>query len=185
LKAVKRIFRYLRATLDFGLWYPKTKYFTLNAYTDADWAGSVDDRKSTSGGAFFLGKCLVSWLSKKQTSISLSTTEVEYIVAATCCTQVIWMKQTLEDLQVKYDHPILLNCDNTSAINLSKNLVMHSKTKHIPIKYHFLRDQVSQKIVKVEYVDTKEKIADIFTKPLPRSAFENLRQKLGVIPIPH
>jgi hypothetical protein len=95
------------------------------------------------------------------------------------------MKQTLEDVQVKYDHPITINCDNTSAINISKNHVMHSKTKHIPIKYHFLRDQVSQKVVKVEYIDTKEKIADIFTKPLPRGTFENIRQKLGVIPIPH
>ena len=94
------------------------------------------------------------------------------------------MKQILEDLQVKYDHTILLNCDNTSAINLFKNPIMHSRTKHILIKYHFLRDRVSQKIVKVEYVDTKEKIVDIFTKPLPRTTFENLQQKLGVIPIP-
>jgi hypothetical protein len=93
------------------------------------------------------------------------------------------MKQTLEDLQVKYDHPILLNCDNTNSINLSKNLVMHSKTKHIPIKFHFLREQVSQKVVKVEYVDTKEHIADIFTKPLPMSNFSYLRHKLGVISI--
>jgi hypothetical protein len=95
------------------------------------------------------------------------------------------MKYTLEDVQVKYDNPITINCDNTSAINISKNLVMHSKTKNIPIKYHFLRDHVSQKVVKVEYMDTKEKIADIFTKPLPRVTFEILRQKLGVIPIPH
>jgi hypothetical protein len=136
-KAVKRIFRYLRATLDFGLWYPKTKYFTLNAYTDVYWDGSVDDRKSTNGREFFLGNFLVSWLSKKQTIVSLSTTKAKYIVFATCYTQVIWMKKTLEYLQLKYDHPILLNCDNTSAINLYKNLVMHSKTKHIPIKYHF------------------------------------------------
>jgi hypothetical protein len=93
------------------------------------------------------------------------------------------MKKTLEYLQIKYDHPILINFDNTSAINLSKNLVMHSKTKHTPIKYHFLRDRVSQNIVKVEYIDTKEKIADIFTKHLPRSGFENIRQKLEVIPI--
>jgi hypothetical protein len=95
------------------------------------------------------------------------------------------MKQTLEDLQIRYDNPITINCDNTSAISISKNPVMHSKTKHIPIKYHFLRDQVTQKIVKIVYVDTKEQIADIFTKPLPRSTFENLRQKLGVIQKPH
>jgi histone deacetylase 1/2 len=184
LKAVKRIFRYLQVTLEFGLRYPKTEDFTLNAYNDVDCAGSTNDRENTTRGAFFLGKCLVSWLNKKKTSISLSTIEAEYIVATTYCTQVIWMKQTLEDLQVKYDHPILLNCDNTSAINLSnntsainlsKNLVMHYKNKHIPIEYNFLRDQVSQKIFKVEYVDTKEQIVDKFTKTLQGSDFENLQ----------
>ena len=102
--------------MEYGLWYPKAQDFTLKAFTDADWPGSVDDRKSTNGVAFFLGNCLVSLSSKKQSSISLSTAEVEYIVVALCCTQVIWMRQTLEDLLVKYEHPIAINCDNTSAI---------------------------------------------------------------------
>ena len=123
--------------MDYGLWYPKRNNFTLKAFTDVDWVGSIDDRKSTSGAAFYLGDCLVSWPSKKKTSISLSTVEAEYIVVASCCTQVIYMKQTLEDLLVKYEYPIVLHCDNTSAINISTNHVMHSKTKHIPIKYHF------------------------------------------------
>ena len=85
------------------------------------------------------------------------------------------MKQTLEDIQVKYDEPIPILCDNTSAINISKNPVMHSKTKHIPIKFHFLREQVTKMNIKLEYIETKEKIADIFTKPLPRETFEYLR----------
>jgi hypothetical protein len=136
LQAVKRIFRYLKGTTDLGLWYPKGHELTLIAYTDADWAGDIDDRKSTSGAAFYLGDCLVSWLSKKQSSISLSIAEVEYIAAAACCTQIIWMKQTLQDLQVRYNEPISIFYDNTSAISISKNPVMHSKTKHIPIKYH-------------------------------------------------
>ena len=93
------------------------------------------------------------------------------------------MKQALEDLLVKYEHPIIINCDNISAINMSKNLVMHSRTKHIPINYHFLREQVSKKVFKLEYVDTKEQIPDIFTKPLPKEAFEHIRQKMGVIPL--
>ena len=93
------------------------------------------------------------------------------------------MKKTLEDLLVKYEHPLIINCDNTSAISMSKNPVMHSRTKHIPIKYHFLREQVSEKVVKLEYVDTKEQVVDIFTKPLPKEAFEHLRQKFGVIPL--
>ena len=90
--AIKRIFRYLKGTIELGLWYPKGNELTMVAYTDADWAGSIDDRKSTSGAALYLGNCLVAWESKKQSLVSLSTTEVEYIVAATCCTQVIWMK---------------------------------------------------------------------------------------------
>ena len=85
---------------------------------------------------------------------------------------------------MKYDEPIPILCDNTSAINISKNPIMHSKTKHIPIKFHFLREQVTEKNIKLEYVETKEQIADIFTKPLPRETFEYLRQKLGVIPSP-
>jgi hypothetical protein len=125
VQAVKIIFKYLKGTLDFGLWYSRGEYFTLTTYTDVDWAGSVDDRKSTSGGAFFLGNNLVSWLSKKQSSVSLSTTEAEYIATTSCCTQVLWMKQTLKDIKVEYDHPISIICDNTSAINISKNHVMH------------------------------------------------------------
>ena len=142
--AVKRIFRYLKGTTEFGLWYPKNQRFNLIAYTDADWAGSLDDRKSTSGNAFFLGECLVAWSSRKQSSISLSTTEAEYIAVAECCTQVLWMKQSLKEVQVKYNQPIPIYCDNTSAINISKNPFLHSKTNHIPIKYHFLREKVKE-----------------------------------------
>jgi hypothetical protein len=182
---VKRILRYLKGTTEYGLWYPKGNNLIIQAFTDADWAGSIDDRKSTSGATFYLGGCLVSWLSKKQTSISLSTVEAEYIAATACCTQVLWMKQTLQDLQVQFSEPIPIFCDNTSAINISKNPVMHSKTKHIPIKYHFVREQVAEKNIKLEYVGTKEQIADIFTKPLPREAFEYLRQKLGILPSSH
>jgi hypothetical protein len=110
-----------------------------------------------------LGEFLVSWLSKKQSSVYLSTVEVEYIVT-TCCTQVLWMKQTLLDIQVEYDEPIPIYCDNTRAISISKNPVMHSKMNHIPIKYHFLWEQVAEKNIRVEYVGTKELEVDIFTK---------------------
>eukprot|EP00253_Pinus_taeda_P021958 PITA_21958 len=149
--------------------------------TDVDWAGSVDDRKSTSGGAFFMGSGLVSWFSKKQSSVALSTTKAEYVVAASCCTHLLWMMQTLEDFQITCTEPISILCDNTSAISISKNPVMHSKTRHIPIKYHFLREQVLGQKVKLEYVPSKEQVADIFTKPFPRETFEYFRQKLGVV----
>jgi len=179
VQVVKRIFRYLKGILDYGLWYPKGEEFTLKAYIDVDWAGCVDDRKSTSGGALFVGSCLVSQLSKKQSSISLSTAEAEYIAATTCCTQILWMKQTLQDIQIDYKQPISILCDNTSAISIFKNLVMHSKLKHIPTKYHFLRDQVENQVVNMEYVPTKEHIANIFKKSLPIDTFQYLRKKNG------
>jgi hypothetical protein len=182
LQVFKRIFSYLKETMTYGLWYPRNQNFHLTAYSDADWANCVDERKSTSGGAFFLGDSLVSWLSKKQGSISLSTTEAEYIAATTYCTHVLWMIQTLADLEVKYTTSIPIHCDNTSATSVSKNPVFHSKTKHVPIKYHFLREQVTNQIVQVHYIPTTEQIANIFTKPLAKTPLEYLRQKLGVIP---
>ena len=130
----------MKGTPDFGFRYPKNSTLTLTAYIDVDWDGSVNDRKSTSGNTFFLGDCLVSWLNNKKSSICLSTAEAEYIVAAYCCTQILWMKEALKDVNIKTKQPLTIYCDNTSAISLSKNPVMHSKTKHIPIKYHFLRE---------------------------------------------
>eukprot|EP00253_Pinus_taeda_P008410 PITA_08410 len=175
LQAIKRIFKYLQETQNYGFWYPRDTYLTLHAYIDADWAGSVDDRKSNSGGAIFMGSRLVSWFSKKQSSIALSTFEVEYVADASCCTQLLWMMQTLQDIQITCTPPISILCDNTSAISISKNPAMHSKTNHIPIKYHFLREQVLEQKVKLEYVPSEEQVADIFTKPLPRETFEYLR----------
>jgi hypothetical protein len=146
LQDVKRIFRYLKETMNYGLWYPRNQILQLTSYLDANWENYVDERKSTSGGEFFLGNSLVAWISKKQGSISLSTTEAEYIAATTCCTQVLWMIQTLTDLEVKYTAPIPIHCDNTSTISVSKNPVLHSKKKHIPIKYHFLREKITNQI---------------------------------------
>jgi hypothetical protein len=183
LLAVKRIFSYLKGTMNYGLWYPRNHNFQLSVYLDVDWDNCVDERKKTSGGAFFLGDSLVAWLRKKQGSISLSTTTVEYILASTCCTQVSWMIQTLADLEVKYTTPIPIHCDNTSAISVSKNPVFHSKTKHIPIKYHLLRKQVTKNVVSLCYIPSKDQIVDIFTKPLAKLQFEYLRQKLGMIPL--
>jgi hypothetical protein len=103
-----------------------------------------------SGETFYLGECLVSWIIKKQSSLSLSTVEAEYIATTTCCTQVLYMKQTLTDIQVEYDEPIPIYFDNTSTISISNNPVMHSKMKHIPIKYHFLSEQVAENNIRVD-----------------------------------
>ena len=154
LLAVKRILRYLKGTTYYGLWYLKGNNLDLYAFTNADWAGCVDDRKTTSGETFYLGGCLVSWSSKKQSIISLSTTEEEYIAAANCCTQVLWMKQMLVDIHVTYDDPIPIFSDNTSAISISMNPVVHSKTIHIPIKFHFLIEKVLNNLIKLEYAST-------------------------------
>jgi len=112
----------------------------------------VYKRNRSSGNAFFLREWLASWSSRKKSSISLSTTEVEYIVVVKCCTQILWVIQTLEDVKIKCNQLIPIYCDDTSAINISKNPMMHAKTKHIPIKYHFLREKVSEKKVILEYV---------------------------------
>ena len=108
----------------------------MRAYTDANWAGNIDDRKSTSGGAFFLGKRLVTWTTKKQNCISQSIAEVEYVTTTVNCTNIVWIKQLLKVMKEAIIEPMILYCDNTSVINISKNHVMHTKTKHVAIKYH-------------------------------------------------
>ncbi|GMI75421.1 hypothetical protein HRI_001211400 [Hibiscus trionum] len=179
LIAVKRIFRYLRDTPCLGLWYPRVSTFNLHAYSDADYGGCKIDRKSTSGTCQFLGSMLISWFSKKQNSVALSTTEAEYISLGSCCAQVLWMKQQLLDYGVKIE-TIPLKCDNTSAICLTKNPIQHSRTKHIEIRHHFIRDHVLKKDVAIEYVDTLNQLADIFTKPLDKERFWSLRRELGL-----
>ncbi|CAL9000091.1 unnamed protein product, partial [Prunus brigantina] len=134
-KAVKRIIKYVNSTTDFGLWYSKQDNTALLGYCDSDYAGCVDDRKSTSGGCFFVGQNLVSWLSKKQTSVALSSTESEYIAAGNCCTQLIWMKQMLRDYGIIED-TFIVYCDNISALCLAKNPIQHTRTKHIDIRHH-------------------------------------------------
>jgi len=176
--AIKRIMRYLKGTEDYGLWYKFGGNLDLKVFTDADWAGNLDDRKSTSGGAFFLGKRLVSWTSKKQNCTSQSTAEAEYVATAVNCSNIVWFKQLLEGTKMEIKEPIVMFCDNTSAINISKNPVMF-----IAIKYHFVRELVQDKEIRLEYVHTKEQIADIFTNSLPKDAFLYLRGKLGVTPL--
>ena len=126
-----------------GLWYPKDAKFDLIVYMNEDWAGDNVDRKSTSGAWEFLGRSLVSWSSKKQNCVALSTAQAEYIATASCATQLLWMRQTLKDYGITYRHVPLL-CDNESAINIAENPKEHTRTKHIDIRYHFLRDHVEK-----------------------------------------
>jgi hypothetical protein len=180
LKAVKRIMRYLVYTPKFGLWYHKGSTFDLIGYSDADWVGCKIDRKSTSETYQFLGKSLVSWASKKQNSVALSTAKAEYIATGHCCVQLLWMRQTLRDYGYKLSK-VSLVCDNESAIHMVDNPVEHSCTKHIDIQYHFLRDHQQKGDIEIAYVNTKNQLADIFTKPLNEKTFSKLRNELNIL----
>ncbi|GJX45803.1 retrovirus-related pol polyprotein from transposon TNT 1-94 [Tanacetum coccineum] len=179
LEAVKRVFRYLQGTINMGLWYPKDTAMALTAYADADHAGCQDTRRSTSGSAQFLGDKLVSWSSKKQTSTSISSIEAEYIAMSGCCAQILWMRSQLSDYGFAYNH-IPLYCDNKSAIALCCNNVQHSRSKHIDIRHHFIREQVEKGVVELYFVRTEYQLADIFTKALPRERFEFILPRLGM-----
>ena len=180
LTAVKRIMRYLVGTQNVGLWYPKGTTCSLIGYSDSDFAGCKLDRKSTSGTCHLLGSALVSWHSKKQVSVALSTAEAEYVAAGSCCAQILWMKQQLLDYGVALDC-IPIRCDNTSAINLTKNPIQHSRTKHIEIRHHFIRDHVQKGDCMLEFVESSKQLADIFTKPLQKENFFFIRRELGII----
>ena len=156
---------------------------SLAGFSDSDWAYNADDRKSTTGGYFYVEANIVAWMSRKQNFVSLSAIEAKYIVAGSCCSQLLWMKKLLSDYGISQD-TMVVYCDNSRAINISKNPAQHSKTKHIEIRYHFIRDLVERKIVALEYIPTERQNADIFTKPLDRSKFETLRQVIGVILCP-
>jgi hypothetical protein len=180
LRVMKRIMRYLVYTPKFGMWYPKGSTFDLIGYSDADYAGCKIDRKSTSGTCQFLGRSLVSWASKKQKSVGLSTAEVEYIATGHFCAQLLWMRQTLRDYAYKLSKVPLL-CDNESAIRMADNPVEHSRTKHKDIWYHFLRDRQQKGDIKIAYVSTHIQLADIFTKPLDEKTFCKLRNELNIL----
>ncbi|CAN1247749.1 Retrovirus-related Pol polyprotein from transposon RE1, partial [Linum perenne] len=161
LIAVKRIFRYLSGTINFGLWYSSNSICSLSGYSDSDFAGSLTDRKSTSGTCQFIGHSLVSWYSKKQNCIALSTAEAEYLAVGSACTQLIWMKAQLHDYGISFP--------------------THSRTKHIDIRHHFIRDLILKKEVELVYIATETQLADILTKPLHADRFSFLRRELRLL----
>nr|GFA45221.1 copia protein [Tanacetum cinerariifolium] len=163
-----------QGTSQLGLWYPKGTGIETVVYADSDHAGDYVDRKSTSGVCTFMGSCLTSWFTKKQTALAISTTEAEYVSAEKACQQALWMKQALIDYDIRLDD-VLIMCDNKGAIELSKNLVQHSRTKHMEIRHHFLRDNVQKGNISIEKIASEDNIADIFTKPLKHEVFSYLR----------
>ncbi|KAJ9557530.1 hypothetical protein OSB04_012144 [Centaurea solstitialis] len=184
MMAVKRILRYLKGTLNRGLWYPKESGFELVSFSDVDHGGCQLDRKSTSGHVQFLGDKLDSWSSKKQHCVSTSTTEAEYVAAASCCSQVLWMRTQLRDYGYNFNH-IPIYCDSKSAIAITCNTVQHTRTKHIHIRYHFIKDHVERGTIELYFVKTEYQLADLFTKPLDEKRFNFLISKLGGTFPPH
>ncbi|GJX31377.1 retrovirus-related pol polyprotein from transposon TNT 1-94 [Tanacetum coccineum] len=179
LKEVKRIFRYLRGTVNTGLWYTKDSGIELTRFSDADYAGCKDTFKSTSGGAQFLGEKLVSWSSKKQDCTALSTAEAEYVSLSVCCAQVLWMRTQLTDYGFHFNK-IPIYCDSKSAIAISCNPVQHSRTKHIAVRYHFIKEHVEKGTIELYFVKTDYQLADLFTKALPVDRFNYLVRRLGM-----
>lgn len=179
-QAAKRVLRYLKGTMDHGIWYRRGGVGELQVYTDSDFAGDVESGKSISGYMFMMDNAAVAWLSKKQPIVTLSTTEAEYVAASVCACQAIWFKRILGELGSELEGSTIIFCDNTSTIKLAKNPVFHGRCKHIGVRFHFLCDLVNNGEISLEHCGTHEQVADIFTKPLRREVFEDLRNKLGI-----
>ncbi|XP_052290010.1 secreted RxLR effector protein 161-like [Citrus sinensis] len=180
LLAAKRILRYLRGTAEFGLFYKKGKKSYLYGFADSDYVGYLDDRRSTSGYVFMFGSAAISWSSKKQPIVTLSTTEAEFVAAASCACQALWLRNILHELQFKQPKSTQIFCDNSSTIKLSKNPVLHRRCKHIDVRYHFLRDLTKNEVIDLVYCRSEDQVVDIFTKPLKLASFLKLRKSLRV-----
>lgn len=182
--AVKRIMRYLIGTMHLGLLYRKNELNSCVGFSDADWGGDPDDRKSTSGYIFQMSGGAISWRSKKQACVALSTAEAEYIALASAAQEAVWLRQLLTDLRSKPEEATKIYEDNQSAIYLAKNPQFHGRAKHIGIKYHYIREQVENGNVKLSYCRTEEMVADALTKGLSREQFRKLRKMSGMDEMP-
>ncbi|XP_063939719.1 uncharacterized mitochondrial protein AtMg00810-like [Daucus carota subsp. sativus] len=180
MKMAKRILRYVKGTPEYGLTYSPSTHFKLYGYSDSDWGGDVDDRKSTTGFIFFLGDTAFTWCSKKQPIVTLSTCEVEYVSAASSVCHAIWLRRLLKMIHIPQEEATPIYVDNKSAIALAKNPVFHDRSKHIDTRYHYIRECVEKKVVELTYIKTNDQIADIFTKPLKFEDFVRLRAWIGV-----
>ncbi|KAK6115540.1 hypothetical protein DH2020_007809 [Rehmannia glutinosa] len=181
LTAAHRVLRYIKSTPGKGLFYSANSPLQLIGFCDADWARCKETRRSISGFAIFLGDSLISWKAKKQPTISRSSTETEYRVVASISCEVQWFVYLLHDMKIQHPQPATIYTDNTSAIPITQNPVLHSRTKHIDVRYHFIRDHVEKKDITLEYISTDKQLANIFTKPLCESRFEELKNELGLI----
>ena len=176
---VKRILRYIKGTLNFGLKFTAGDG-VLRGYSDADWAGDFDTRRSTSGYAFKIGNATVSWSSKRQATVAKSTAEAEYVALSYATQEAVWLRQLLNDVGFGTNSPTIIFEDNNGAIDLSRNAKYHNRTKHIDISHHFVRERVKSKEIDVVHCPSKDMVADVLTKGIPRVQFYKLRDLLGV-----
>jgi len=175
------VLRYVKETLNYGMKFNQSQDFKLQGYSDSDWARSLDDMKSSSGYCFSFGSGMFSWCSKKQEIVAQSTAKAEFIAATTAINQALWLRKMLTDLHLEQDTTTEVMVDNQAAIAISKNPIFHGKTKHFSIKLFFLRDVQKDDAVCLKYCKTEDQLSDIFTKALPKSKFELLREKLGLV----
>lgn len=178
---MKRILRYIKGTLNIGLKIGTSKSMMVSAFSDADWAGDVDDRRSTGGFAVYLGDNLVSWSARKQPTVSRSSTEAEYKSLANATAEMMWIQKLLADLRIPHPSSARLWCDNLGAKYLSANPVFHARTKHIEIDFHFVRERVAQRLLDIRFISSEDQVADGFTKALPRVKLRKFRDNLNLI----
>jgi histone deacetylase 1/2 len=178
--AVKRILRYVKHTMKLGLKIGKMSSLLVSGFSDADWVGCIDDRRSTEGFAIFLGSNLVSWNARKQATVSRSSTEAEYKALANATAEIMWIQILLLEIGVQEPRTAKLWCDNMGAKYLSANPVFHARTKHIEVDYHFVREIVAKRLLDIEYVSTRDQVADGFTKPLTVRQLEIFKGNLNL-----
>ncbi|RVW58434.1 Retrovirus-related Pol polyprotein from transposon RE1 [Vitis vinifera] len=181
--AAKRVLRYLKGTIDLGLWYTKGEQ-TLQAFCDSDWAGNPDDRRSTTGYGVFFGSCLISWTAKKQSVVARSSTEAEYRALAITTAELYWIRMLLKELHISLPTAPTIWCDNSGALALASNPVFHARTKHIEVDFHFIREKVANRDISLQFIGSYDQPADIFTKGLSLARFCLLRDKLMVVSLP-
>ena len=179
-KAGMRVLRYIKGTLDYGVTYKAGS--SLTGHCDSDWAGDIDSRKSVSGYCFSLGSGIFSWISKKQPTVALSSTEAEYKAACFASCEAVWLRRILWHLGVQEEHATVLRCDNQSCMAIAKNPVFHARTKHIEIQYHYVRELIKDGIVELVYCPTAENGDDISTKALGKEQIQVHLRSLGIGP---
>ncbi|XP_047328669.1 uncharacterized mitochondrial protein AtMg00810-like [Impatiens glandulifera] len=178
--AAKRILRYFKGTKTQGIEFKRESECKLVGYTDSDWAGSINNRKSTSGYIFCLGTNVISWSSRKQKYVALSSVEAEYIVCTDEACEAVWLQRNLKNMKFEQCEPTIIHCDNMSAIVMTKNPVFHARSKHIELRHHFIRDLVTQEIISMKFIKTEDQPADIMTKAVTIDKFDKFKKKLKI-----